>query len=213
MTCCDHENLDHHEMTDTSLPVSLEESVPNTEITLYDPKTDTIISTMINDIKSQWKIFFFYPADFTFVCPTELKEVSALAEDFAAVWASVYVVSTDTVFTHKKRIETEPLLKDFRLPMIADRTGQLSSLFGVYNTTTGNAERWSFILDNENIIKSVEIVTEPIGRSSLELLRKVQALDHVRKNPGAACPASRSKWAKTIKPWLDIVGNAGKDLA
>jgi len=104
------------------------------------------------------------------------------------------------------------LLKDFAIPMVSDRTGELTKYFNIYNEKSGNAERGTFIISPTGHLKCSEIVTEPIGRSANELLRKLQALEFIHKNPGHACPASRNIGLKTIKPSLDIVGKVGEEM-
>lgn len=111
---------------------------------------------------------------------TDIKEANA----------EILVVSTDTVFSHKRWIETEKLLEKFTIQMVSDRAGHLSKIFGTLNTETGNSARGTFIISPEGILKAIEIVTEPIGRSTNELIRKIRALEFVRLNPGLACPAS-----------------------
>ncbi len=179
---------------------------------IYNPNTQDI------EVKSTdyylWKrlVLCFYPADFTFVCPTELKDLNKVYEDLKASNAEVLVVSTDTVFSHKRWIETEILLEHFTIPMVSDRKWDLSKMLGVLNMQSGNSNRGTFIISPEGVIKAIEIVTEPIGRSSTELLRKVRALEFVRTNPGLACPASRNVGGETLKPSIKIAGHVGEQL-
>lgn len=155
---------------------------------IYDPTTDAIVKKSIEDFAGKWLVVFFYPADFTFVCPTELKDLNKIYKDIQASNAEILVVSTDTVFSHKRWIETEKLLENFKIPMISDRTGALSKRFGILNATSGNSARGTFIISPDGEIKSIEIITESVGRSGNELLRKIRALEFVRTNPGEACP-------------------------
>ena len=170
--------------------VKLEDTIENLSFDIYEPTTDTIIQKNVNDFTGKWLILFFYPADFTFVCPTELKDLNKSYEDIKNTNAEILVISTDTVFSHKRWIETEKLLENFKIKMISDRTGNISRTFGVWNTETGNSERGTFIISPDGILKAIEIVTEPIGRSTTELIRKIRALEFVRVNPGQACPAT-----------------------
>lgn len=193
-------------------PITLESQIQNHEFDLYDPKNDKTYKKMFSEYEGKWVILAFYPADFTFVCPTELKDLSKVYGKVLECNAELFVVSTDTIFSHKRWIETESLLKDFNIPMISDRTGELTRYFNIRNNTTGNAERGTFIISPKGILKSIEITTEPLGRSAQELLRKIQALDFIENNPGHACPASRNIGLKTLKPSLDIAGKVGEEL-
>lgn len=192
--------------------INLEDTIEQKEFTIYDPKTDSIINKTQVDFANKWLVLLFYPADFTFVCPTELKDLNKNYEALKETNAEVLVVSTDTVFSHKRWIETELLLKEFAIPMVSDRTGELSKYFGVLNPKSGNSNRGTFIISPEGVVKSIEIVTEPIGRSSNELLRKVRALEFVRKNPGQACPASWNFGGETLTPSIKIAGHVGEQL-
>jgi peroxiredoxin (alkyl hydroperoxide reductase subunit C) len=136
----------------------------------------------------------------------------SISEELKAIQAEILVASTDTVFSHKRRVETEKLLETFKIPMISDRTGELSTMLNVLNHVSGNSERGTFIISPDGIIKAIEVVTEPIGRSAAELLRKVKALDYVLKNPGQACPASRNTGAQTLTPSIKIAGHVGEEL-
>jgi peroxiredoxin (alkyl hydroperoxide reductase subunit C) len=197
---------------ETTEMLRLESTVPNVNLEFYNPTTDAVETKTLDDYKGKWVILFFYPADFTFVCPTELKDLMNIAEEVKKLNAELFAVSTDTVFSHKRRIETELLLQKFKLPMISDRKGTLSKMFGVWNSATGNSERGTFIISPDGIIKSLEVVTEPIGRASNELLRKINSLDFVRNNPGHACPASRNIGLKTLNPSIKIAGHVAESL-
>ncbi|MDR2191217.1 MAG: peroxiredoxin [Candidatus Peribacteria bacterium] len=199
-------------MENTENTLHLESIVPNFGFDFYDVATDAVVNTTLADYKGKWVILFFYPADFTFVCPTELKDLMTIAPELKNLNAELFVVSTDTVFSHKRWVETEHLLQQFTLPMISDRKGEISKLFGVWNATTGNSERGTFIISPDGEIKSVEIVTEPIGRASNELLRKIHSLDFVRNNPGHACPASWNVGLKTLNPSIKIAGHVAESL-
>jgi len=182
------------------------------EISLYNPSTDAIENKKFKDYEGKWLVIMFYPADFTFVCPTELKDLGKSYQDLLNSNANVLVASTDTVFSHKRWVETESLLKEFKIPMLSDRTTEITKSFGVLNTKSGNAERGTFIISPEGIIKSIEITTEPLGRSAHEVVRKIQALEYMRNNPGHACPASRNIGQQDLTPGLDIAGRVGELL-
>lgn len=194
------------------VPLGLEDKVPDLTLDIYDPNEDAIVEHKISDYKDKRLVLFFYPADFTFVCPTELKDLHKSYDAIKAANAEVLVVSVDTTFSHKRWVETEKLLEGFGIKMISDRRWDLSSLFGILNEQTGNSERWTFIISPDGHVKSIEVVTEPIGRSSNELVRKINALNYVATNPGQACPASRNIGAKTLTPWINIAGKVWEEL-
>lgn len=124
----------------------LECQIQDFDLNIYESNTDAIISKKISDYKGKRLVLFFYPADFTFVCPTELKDLWTIAADLEASNATALVVSTDTVFSHKRWIETEHLLESFKIPMVSDRLWDITKYFGIYNEKSGNAERWTFII-------------------------------------------------------------------
>lgn len=197
---------------ETTEILHLESMVPNVSFDFYNPTTDTVETKTLDDYTGKRVILFFYPADFTFVCPTELKDLMNMYEEIKSLNAELFVVSTDTVFSHKRRIETEHLLEGFTIPMISDRKGEISRLFNSWNMLSGNSERGTFIISPERVIKSVEILTEPMGRASNELLRKIRSLDFIRNNPGHACPANRNIGLKTLNPSIKIAGHVAESL-
>ena len=202
------ENFENYDRT----PVKLEDTVEDLKLDIYDPKTDTIVEKNIKDYQGKWLVLFFYPADFTFVCPTELKDLNKAYADIKEANAEVLVVSTDTVFSHKRWIETEKLLEGFGIEMVSDRKWDISDLFNVLNDESGNSERGTFIISPEGVVKSIEVSTEPVGRSSVELVRKLNALEYVRTNPWQACPASWNTGNKVLKPGIDIAGMVAEHL-
>lgn len=198
-------------MENTTL-LGLESKMTNFSFDIYNPKDDSTQQKNIASYEGKRLVLLFYPADFTFVCPTELKDLNKSYADLQASNAEVVVISTDTVFSHKRRVETEHLLEGFTIPMASDRKGEISKALGIRNIQSGNSERGTFIISPDGIIKSIEIVTEPIGRSSNELVRKVKALEFIRANPGQACPASRNQGEKTLTPSIKIAGNIADQL-
>ena len=158
------------------------------------------------DLKGKWSIFFFYPADFTFVCPTELVDVAEKYEEFKKMGVEVYSVSTDTHFTHKAWHDTSESIKKINYPMLADPTGHLSRAFGVYIEEEGLAYRGTFLVNPDGLIKMAEINDNGIGRNAEELLRKVQAAQFIHNHPNEVCPAKWKPGAQTLKPGLDLVG-------
>jgi peroxiredoxin len=158
------------------------------------------------DLKGKWSVFFFYPADFTFVCPTELGDMADRYEDFKKMGVEIYSVSTDTHFVHKAWHDTSETIKKIRYPMLADPTGVLTRSFGVHIEEQGLSYRGTFVVDPEGCIKISEIHDNGIGRSADELLRKVQAAQFVATHPGEVCPAKWKPGAQTLKPGINLVG-------
>jgi NADH-dependent peroxiredoxin subunit C len=159
-----------------------------------------------DDIKGKWTVFFFYPADFTFVCPTELGDMADKYDQLKSMDVEVYSVSTDTHFVHKAWWDTSDTIKKIKFPMLADPTGALSRAFGVYIEEEGLAYRGSFLVDPEGKIKVAEIHDNGIGRNAEELVRKAQAAQFVATHSGEVCPAKWKPGAATLKPGLDLVG-------
>lgn len=158
------------------------------------------------DVVGKWSVFFFYPADFTFVCPTELEDLANLYEDFKATGAEVYSVSTDTHFVHKAWHDTSDTIKKIKYPMLADPTGVLSRGFDVMIESAGLAERGTFIVNPDGEIVAYEVVAGNVGRNADELLRKLKALQFVAENPAEVCPAKWKEGNETLKPSIDLVG-------
>jgi peroxiredoxin (alkyl hydroperoxide reductase subunit C) len=159
-----------------------------------------------NDLKGKWSIFFFYPADFTFVCPTELGDMADKYSAFKELGVEVYSVSTDTHFTHKAWHDASETIKKIKYPMLADPTGYLSRAFGVHIEEEGLAYRGTFLIDPEGKIKIAEVNDNGIGRNADELFRKTQAALFVASHPGEVCPAKWKQGDKTLKPGINLVG-------
>lgn len=159
-----------------------------------------------NDLKGKWSIFFFYPADFTFVCPTELGDMADKYSEFQKMGVEVYSVSTDTHFVHKAWADASDTIKKIKYPMLADPTGHLTRAFGVHIEEAGLAYRGTFLVNPDGQIKLAEIQDNGIGRNADELLRKTQAAQFIAKNPSEVCPAKWTPGAKTLKPGLDLIG-------
>lgn len=158
------------------------------------------------DLLGKWSILFFYPADFTFVCPTELGDLADKYDALKKMGVEVYSVSTDTHFTHKAWHDTSETIKKIKFPMLADPTGALARHFGVYIEEEGLAYRGTFLINPEGLIKLAEVNDNGIGRNAEELVRKVAAAQFVATHPGEVCPAKWTPGAKTLKPGLDLVG-------
>jgi peroxiredoxin (alkyl hydroperoxide reductase subunit C) len=159
-----------------------------------------------NDVKGKWAIFFFYPADFTFVCPTELADIAEKYPRFQELDVEVYSVSTDSHFVHKAWHDASETIRKIKYPMLADHTGALSRAFGVLIEEDGLAYRGTFLVNPEGQIKIAEIHDNGIGRNADELLRKVEAAQFVASHPDEVCPAKWKKGDATLKPSIDLVG-------
>ena len=158
------------------------------------------------NLKGKWSVFVFYPADFTFVCPTELGDLADNYAEFQKLGAEIYSVSTDTHFTHKAWHDTSDTIRKIRFPMLADPTGALSRNFQVMIEDEGLALRGTFIVNPQGQIKAMEVNDNGIGRDAKELLRRLKAAKYVAEHPGEVCPAKWQEGAETLKPSLDLVG-------
>ncbi len=158
------------------------------------------------DLLGKWSVFVFYPADFTFVCPTELGDLADHYAEFKSIGCEVYSVSTDSHFVHKAWHDASDTIKKIEYPMIADPTGKITKDFDVYIEEDGMALRGSFVIDPEAKIVSYEVNANNIGREASELLRKVQAAQFVAEHGDQVCPAKWKPGEKTLKPSLDLVG-------
>ena len=158
------------------------------------------------NLKGKWSVVFFYPADFTFVCPTELGDLADNYAEFEKMGVEIYSVSTDTHFTHKAWHDTSETIGKIKYPMIGDPTGLISRNFEVMIEEAGLAERGTFVIDPDGKIQIVEINAGGIGRDASELLRKVKAAQYVRAHPGEVCPAKWKEGEETLSPSLDLVG-------
>ncbi len=178
--------------------------VPEFKVEAYHNETFKSVSR--NDLNGKWSIFFFYPADFTFVCPTELGDMADKYAAFQKLGVEVYSVSTDTHFAHKAWHDTSETIKKIKYPMLADPTGHLARAFGVYIEEEGLAYRGTFLINPEGQIKLAEVNDNGIGRNADELMRKVQAAQFIAKHPNEVCPAKWQPGGETLKPGLNLVG-------
>lgn len=158
------------------------------------------------DLKGKWSAFVFYPADFTFVCPTELGDLADLYPEFKKIGLEIYAVSTDTHFTHKAWHDASDTIKKINYPMIGDPTGAITRNFDVMIEEEGLALRGTFVINPEGVIKAAEINDLGIGRSAADLLRKAQAAQYVAAHPNEACPASWTPGEEALTPSIDLVG-------
>ncbi|WP_346687184.1 alkyl hydroperoxide reductase subunit C [Megamonas hypermegale] len=158
------------------------------------------------DVLGKWAVFFFYPADFTFVCPTELEDLANKYEEFKNIGCEIYSVSCDTHFVHKAWHDASDRIKKIQYTMLADPTGALARDFDVMIEADGMAERGTFVVNPEGKIVAYEVNAGNVGRNADELLRKVQALQFVAAHGDEVCPAKWQPGAETLKPSLDLVG-------
>jgi len=183
--------------------------VPNFEMETYDPAAGEFGKVSLAEIKAQgkWTILVFYPADFTFVCPTELADLAEKHAALEKLGAVVISVSTDTKFAHMAWRHSERLLKDVKYLMAADPSATVSRLLGVYDAAAGLALRGTFVINPDGNLVSTEINFYNVGRDASELLRRMQANVHLQTHPSEACPAKWTPGAQTLRPGKDLVGN------
>ncbi|MBI2483719.1 redoxin domain-containing protein [Candidatus Uhrbacteria bacterium] len=187
----------------SSIP-AIGQPVPDIAMNVF--QNEKISYTSLREFKGKWLVLFFYPADFTFICPTELEELADQYESFRALNTEIVSVSTDTAFVHKAWHDNSPAIKKIAYPMAADPAGALSKAFGVYLEHEGVALRGTFVIDPDGILKAFEVHDNSIGRSATELLRRIKAAQYVQQNPGQVCPASWEPGKATLTPGLDLVG-------
>ena len=169
-------------------------------------KNGDVIDVNSEDIAGKWAIFFFYPADFTFVCPTELGDLADYHQELQDMGVEIYSVSTDTHFVHKAWHETSDTIGKIKYAMIGDPTGDLTRKFDVMREGQGLADRGTFVVDPDGIVQIMEITSEGVGRNATELVRKIKAAQYVRAHPDEVCPAAWEEGASTLAPSLDLVG-------
>jgi NADH-dependent peroxiredoxin subunit C len=160
----------------------------------------------LSDYKGKWVVMLFYPADFTFICPTELQEAASNYNNFKKENAEVLSISTDTVYVHKAWHDNSESIKKITYPMLADPTGKVCKQFGTYIDEAGLSLRGTFIIDPDGILKAMDIHDNSIGRSTAEILRKLQAAKFVSEHEGMVCPASWQPGKDTLTTGLDMVG-------
>lgn len=184
-------------------------SVINTQIkpfTAQAYKGGKFVEVSDADLKGKWSVVFFYPADFTFVCPTELEDLADNYATFQRLGVEIYSVSTDTHFSHKAWHDSSPAIGKIQYAMVGDPSGVITNNFGVMREGVGLADRGTFLIDPEGVIQFVEVTAEGIGRNAIELLRKIKAAQYVASHPGEVCPAKWEEGEKTLAPSLDLVG-------
>ncbi|TWB08520.1 alkyl hydroperoxide reductase subunit C [Gluconacetobacter diazotrophicus] len=164
------------------------------------------IKVSSQDVKGKWAVFFFYPADFTFVCPTELEDLADNYATFRELGVEIYAVSTDKHFTHKAWHDTSPAIGKIRYVMLADPTGAISRNFGVLVEDAGVANRGTFLIDPQGRVQYMEITAEGVGRTAESLIDKIKAAQYIAAHPGEVCPAKWKEDGATLTPSLDLIG-------
>ena len=189
--------------------------IPDFELDAYLPDKKDFGKLKFSEIfkKGNWLVLFFYPADYTFVCPTELADMGEKYDGLKKEGTELMSVSTDTHFVHYAWQSSEKMLSDIRYPMGADPTHIVSKTFGVYDEASGLALRGTFIIDPDAKLVASEVNYFPVGRNSDELLRKLKAFKYVRENPAQVCPAKWQPGKKTLTPGKDLVGKVGDKLS
>lgn len=202
----------HDSLCEYSCAVHVGETIPDYEFeAFHDEKVKTM---KFSDFRGKWLVVMFYPADFSFVCPTELEEMAGLYEKFQAMNTEVVSISTDTVFVHKAWHDTSDAIKKIAFPMGADPSGKISSAFGTlieggelaFLPDEGLSLRGTFVIDPAGILRTSEINDNSVGRKAAETFRKVQAAQYVETHAGQVCPASWEPGDDTLEPGLDLVG-------
>lgn len=184
-------------------------AVINTKIKPFSAKAykqGKFIDVSDADAAGKWAVFFFYPADFTFVCPTELGDLADHYAELQKLGVEVFSVSTDTHFTHKAWHDSSDTIGKINYAMIGDPTHEISNNFEVLRPGQGLADRATFVVDPDGVIQAMEITAEGIGRDAADLVRKIKAAIYVRNHPGEVCPAKWQEGEKTLAPSLELVG-------
>lgn len=184
--------------------VKINKEAPSFEANAFHK--EEIKKIKLEDYKGKWVVLFFYPADFTFICPTEMGDLADHYGKFQELGAEVLSVSTDTEFVHKAWHDNSEMIKKVKFPMVADPTGKICKSYGTYIREEGLSLRASVVIDPDGIVKTFEIHDNSIGRSTAELIRKLEAAQFVREHGGEVCPVNWKKGDKTLKPGLDLVG-------
>lgn len=182
----------------------IDAAAPQFKATAY--KQGAVIEVTPETLAGKWNILFFYPADFTFVCPTELGDLQDNLAELNGLGVEVYAISTDTHFVHKAWADASDTIKKVTYAMIGDANHAISKAYGVLDDATGLANRATIVIDPDGNIKIVEMNADGVGRNAAELVRKVKAAIYTREHPGEACPAKWDQGAATLTPSLDLVG-------
>lgn len=184
----------------------IEKEIESFKADAYNPENGEFIEVTDDNLKGQWSIVCFYPADFSFVCPTELEDLQKQYAALKELGVEVYSVSTDTHFVHKAWHDHSEAINTIEYTMIGDPSQTISRHFDVLDEEKGLAQRGTFIIDPDGVIQAAEINADGIGRDASTLISKVKAAQYVRNNPGEVCPAKWEEGSETLKPSLDLVG-------
>jgi len=169
-------------------------------------RSGAFVDVSSDDFQGKWNIVFFYPADFTFVCPTELADLQGIYAELQSLGVEVYSVSRDSHFVHKAWHETSPEIGTLEFAMLGDVNGVITNNFDNARPDSGLSDRSTYLIDPDGIIQYIETTPEGVGRNATELLRKVKAAQYVRNHPGEVCPAKWEEGEATLTPSFDLVG-------
>ncbi|MEF3280739.1 MAG: redoxin domain-containing protein [Elusimicrobiota bacterium] len=188
--------------------------VENFEFEGYDPKKNCFSKFSLKDsLKGKkWTVLVYYPADFTFVCPTELEDLAEKHSELEKMGVNVLSVSCDTKFVHMAWKENEKLLKNVSYFMATDPLGKMAKKFGVFDENSGVSYRATIIINPDGILSGVEVNLNNVGRNMDELVRKIKALIYTYNNPQEVCPAKWEPGKKTLKPSEELVGKVYKNI-
>jgi peroxiredoxin (alkyl hydroperoxide reductase subunit C) len=184
--------------------ININAIVPDFELDAY--QNNDIKKIKLSDYRGKWVIMIFYPADFTFVCPTELEDAQKYYDAVKKLGGEIMSISTDTAFVHKAWHDNSPAIGTIEYPMLADPTGNVCRMFGTYIDNEGLSLRGTFIIDPDGVLKTIEVHENSIGRSAKEMLRKLEAAKFVKENKGNVCPASWEPGKDTLKPGVELIG-------
>ena len=202
-SCCQDEEISF---------VKIDEKAPSFDLPAYDPKKDDQVQVSLESLEGKWVVLFYYPADFTFVCPTELKDMADAKSTFDELGVTVLAASTDTHFSHRAWTKSEKLMENFPYIMLSDHNGDVASMYNILDYNSGIAGRGTFVIDPDGIVRVIEVTSGPLGRNSAELIRKIEALQFMREHPGTACPAKWAIGSKTLTPSMKISGEVFEAL-
>lgn len=184
--------------------LKINDVVPEFELDAY--QANEIKKVKLSNYKGKWVVLIFYPADFTFVCPTELEDAQGHYEEVKKLGGEILSISTDTAFTHKAWHDSSPAIGKIEYPMLADTTGEVCNIFGTYIEKEGLSLRGTFIINPDGVLKTIEIHDNSIGRSAKEMVRKLEAAKFVREHDGNVCPASWEPGKDVLTPGVDLIG-------
>jgi len=185
------------------------QEMPEFTMGAYDSKTGHFTTVSNKDYKDKWTVICFYPADFTFVCPTEIAAMNAHYDEFQKIGVEILAISVDTKFSHKRFVETEPLLKGLKLTIGADTTEEVTRSFGILNEEEGTAMRGRFLFTPDGVCVAQEVQADSVGRNVNEFFRQVQAWQLATKT-GVVCPAGWRPGKKTLPVNTDVEKMTGR---